>query len=79
MKLLVDMNLSPGWVKLLRDAGWEAGHWSHIGRPDAPDSEVMAYAAAHGFVVLTQISTLARFWPLRAEKSRVLCKSETRM
>jgi predicted nuclease of predicted toxin-antitoxin system len=53
MKLLVDMNLSPGWLKLLRDLGWEAEHWSHIGRPNAPDSEVMAYAAAHEYVVLT--------------------------
>jgi predicted nuclease of predicted toxin-antitoxin system len=53
MKLLVDMNLSPGWVKLLRDAGREADHWSHIGRPNAADSEVMAYAAARAFVVLT--------------------------
>jgi predicted nuclease of predicted toxin-antitoxin system len=48
MKLLADMNVT--WLKLLRDAGWEADRWSHIGRPNAPDSEVMAYAAAHGFV-----------------------------
>jgi predicted nuclease of predicted toxin-antitoxin system len=53
MKLLVDMNLSPGWIKLFRDSGWEAEHWSQIGRPNAPDSEVMAYAATRGYVVLT--------------------------
>ncbi|WP_301102366.1 DUF5615 family PIN-like protein [Propionivibrio sp.] len=31
MKLLVDMNLSPRWVKVLSDAGVEAAHWSSLG------------------------------------------------
>ncbi|HTW59569.1 MAG TPA: DUF5615 family PIN-like protein [Terriglobales bacterium] len=53
MKLLVDMNLSPRWVDLLHHAGWEAEHWSALGRANAPDSEIMAYAAKHGYVVLT--------------------------
>lgn len=53
MKLLVDMNLSPRWTELLHDAGWEAVHWSAVGKFNAPDSEVMAYAAQHDYVVLT--------------------------
>ncbi len=53
MKLLVDMNLSPRWVALLREAGWEAEHWSVVGKHNAPDSEIMAYAAEHEYVVLT--------------------------
>ncbi|CAN5424068.1 hypothetical protein BH11PSE9_BH11PSE9_35060 [soil metagenome] len=53
MRLLVDMNLSPRWVGLLNGAGIEAAHWSTIGAVNAPDSEIMAYAAAHGYVVLT--------------------------
>lgn len=53
MKLLVDMNLSPRWVALLSDAGWEAEHWSVVGKPNAPDSEIMSYAAEHDYVVLT--------------------------
>jgi len=53
MKLLVDMNLSPKWIELLQSAGWEAVHWSTVGRRDAPDREIMAHAASHGFVVLT--------------------------
>jgi len=53
MKLLVDMNLSPRWVALLKNAGWEAEHWSAVGKHDAPDSEIMAYAAEHEYVVLT--------------------------
>jgi len=53
MKLLVDMNLSPRWVGLLTDAGYEAAHWSTLGAKDAPDSEIMAYASANDCVVLT--------------------------
>jgi predicted nuclease of predicted toxin-antitoxin system len=53
MKLLVDMNLSPRWTGLLHNAGWEAVHWSAVGKVNAPDSEVMAYAAQHDYVVLT--------------------------
>lgn len=53
MKLLVDMNLSPRWADFLNTAGWEAEHWSTVGRGNALDSEIMAYAAAHDCVVLT--------------------------
>jgi predicted nuclease of predicted toxin-antitoxin system len=53
MKLLVDMNLSPRWVGFLREKGWECIHWSGVGKANAPDSEVMAYAAANDFVVIT--------------------------
>ena len=53
MKVLVDMNLSPRWTGVLTNAGWEATHWSAVGPPDASDSEIMAYAAEHNFVVLT--------------------------
>ena len=53
MKLLVDMNLSPRWVKVLADAGIEAAHWSMLGANDAPDSMIMAYANANDYVVLT--------------------------
>jgi predicted nuclease of predicted toxin-antitoxin system len=53
MKLLVDMNLSPRWIKMLADAGIEAVHWSSIGAANAPDPEIMAYAGANDYVVLT--------------------------
>jgi len=53
MKLLVDMNLSPRWIGLLVDAGIEAAHWSTLGENNAPDSEIMAYANANDYVVLT--------------------------
>ena len=45
--------MSPRWIALLRDAGWQAVHWSTVGRGNEPDVEIMAYAAEQGCVVLT--------------------------
>lgn len=53
MNVLGDMNLSPRWVSLLADAGIEAAHWSTLGAANAPDTEIMAFAKANGYVVLT--------------------------
>lgn len=53
MKVLVDMNLSPRWVGLLNGLGMQAAHWSTVGKIDAPDTEIMIYAAANDYVVLT--------------------------
>lgn len=53
MKFLLDMNLTPRWVPYLETAGFETLHWSKVGRADAADEEIMAYAAKLGFVVLT--------------------------
>jgi predicted nuclease of predicted toxin-antitoxin system len=35
MKVLVDMNLSPNWVRFLAEAGFEAVHWSKVGSTNA--------------------------------------------
>lgn len=53
MKLLIDMNLSPQWVSVLEEAGWEAVHWSSVGKPNAPDEEIFDYARYHKFVIFT--------------------------
>lgn len=53
MKFLVDMNLSPGWVTSLTNAGWDAKHWSQLGQADASDQEILRYAAANDYVVIT--------------------------
>ena len=37
IKLVIDMNLSPDWVPVLNDHGWQAIHWSAIGDPRASD------------------------------------------
>ena len=54
MRLLVDMNLSPDWVPLFVSHGWEAKHWSQVGKGTAPDAEIMSWAREHGHVIVTQ-------------------------
>ena len=72
MKLLVDMNLSPRWISFLCDAGWEATHWSTVGKADASDSEIMTFAAANDYVVLTNdldfAAILGRFSSEKAKR-----------
>lgn len=41
MKILIDMNLSPEWVQEFKNFGFEAVHWSTIGKFDAPDNDLM--------------------------------------
>jgi predicted nuclease of predicted toxin-antitoxin system len=53
MKILIDMNLSPGWVDFLAKVGFDATHWSQIGAGDAHDRDVLQWAADHDHVVLT--------------------------
>jgi len=54
VKLLVDMDLSPRWVSVFHMAGFVAEHWSDVGDVRASDSEVVAYARAHDYVVVTR-------------------------
>ncbi|MBN2575166.1 MAG: DUF5615 family PIN-like protein [Deltaproteobacteria bacterium] len=53
MRVLLDMNLPPRWVKFLRERGIESTHWSAVGDPRAADSTIMAWARHHGWVVFT--------------------------
>jgi predicted nuclease of predicted toxin-antitoxin system len=53
VKLLVDMNLSPEWVRLFRQSGLDALHWSDIGRATAADDEVLQWARENQAVVFT--------------------------
>jgi predicted nuclease of predicted toxin-antitoxin system len=78
MKLLVDMNLSPRWTRFLSDAGIEAAHWSEVGAGNAPDTEIMAFAKAHDYVVLTHDLDFRPFLRRRAAISRAWCRSAPR-
>jgi predicted nuclease of predicted toxin-antitoxin system len=51
--IVIDRNLSPDWVPLLRRHGWPAVHWSTVGDPRAADREIMAWAVANGHIVFT--------------------------
>jgi predicted nuclease of predicted toxin-antitoxin system len=47
------MNLAPRWCERLVEGGHEAVHWSSVGDGEAADVQILAYAKAHGFIVLT--------------------------
>ena len=47
------MNLSPTWIPFLRQAGFEAIHWSEVGAPDAPDRVLMQWTDVHNHVLMT--------------------------
>ncbi len=79
MKLLVDMNLSPKWVDLFHDSGWEAAHWSAVGQPTARDSEIMAYATANDYVVVTHDLDFSAILPSLTEKSPAWHKFAAKM
>jgi len=53
MKLLIDMNLSPRWLKIMAQAGIMAEHWSTLGSVVASDPEIMPFAKEGDYVVLT--------------------------
>ena len=73
MKLLVDMNLSPGWVDLIQQGGWEAVHWVSVGNPRATDKTIMDWAQENGFSVFTHDLDFGTILAVtRAQKPSVL-------
>jgi predicted nuclease of predicted toxin-antitoxin system len=53
MRILIDMNLSPEWVKAFAAVEIESVHWSIVGDPAAKDSTIMAHAQANKYIVFT--------------------------
>lgn len=53
LRLLIDMNLSPSWVEVLRKAGFETEHWYYIGAANAPDSVLFSWARENGYIIFT--------------------------
>jgi predicted nuclease of predicted toxin-antitoxin system len=47
------MNLSPTWLDVFAEAGWEAYHWSSVGDHSASDREILKWAADNGCIVFT--------------------------
>jgi predicted nuclease of predicted toxin-antitoxin system len=54
LKVLIDMNLSPGWVTTFAAAGIEAVHWATVGQVDADDDSLLEWARKNDAVVLTR-------------------------
>lgn len=53
IKILIDMNLPPKWVKIFIAEGWEAVHWSEVGAIDAQDHVILKWAMNNNFIVFT--------------------------
>ena len=53
MKILIDMNLSPKWTAALQSHGIEALYWADIGAESTTDDEIVEYARAHDYTILT--------------------------
>ena len=53
MKLLLDACMPLEWAEFLRRNGHECLAWLDLGPPNASDTDIMAWAHKHGFVVLT--------------------------
>jgi predicted nuclease of predicted toxin-antitoxin system len=47
------MNLPPRFAEHFCQKGFEAKHWSSIGDKAAKDTEIMAYAKANDYIVVT--------------------------
>ena len=47
------MNLSPDWVEVFEQAGWQAVHLSNTGDAGAPDDMIMEWARINGCVLIT--------------------------
>jgi predicted nuclease of predicted toxin-antitoxin system len=53
MNVILDMNLSPEWVEVLKKQGHRALHWQEVGDPKAEDTEILEWATKNGYVVFT--------------------------
>jgi len=53
MKLVVGMSLSPTLAMTLTSSGHDAVHWSVVGPANAPDDEIMVWAAANDRIIVT--------------------------
>ena len=53
MKFLIDMNISPRFVGILKTAGLEAIHWSDFGDPRATDRHILSWARDNGYIIIT--------------------------
>lgn len=53
MKILIDMNLTPIWVKFFQENNIFAIHWSEIGNVNAPDREIFNYSIKNNYIIFT--------------------------
>ncbi len=53
IRILIDMNISPQWVKSFSKFGIEAVHWSSVGEQSATDQEIADWARKNQHIIFT--------------------------
>lgn len=53
MQFLIDENLACSCASAMRALGYEAVHVSEIGLNSTDDTEIVAYAVEHGYIIIT--------------------------
>jgi predicted nuclease of predicted toxin-antitoxin system len=69
MNVVVDMDPSPIWCDVLKEAGHHAQHWVSIGAADSSDDEIMSWAERNDHVILTSNLDFTRIRALSDRKS----------
>ncbi len=64
MNIILDINLSPIWVDWLSRRGHTAIHWSEVGDPRAPDTEILEWAKNHDHLIFTHDLDFSRLLAL---------------
>jgi predicted nuclease of predicted toxin-antitoxin system len=72
VKLLLDHNLSPRLVVRLGDLFPDASHVALAGLDRASDTQVWAYAQAHGYTIVTKDADFSDLSLLRGSPPRVI-------
>ncbi len=70
MRFLVDAQLPPALVRLLREHGHTAEHVTKIGPADAPDRDIWRYALEHKSVIVTKDEDFADMVANRSRGAR---------
>jgi predicted nuclease of predicted toxin-antitoxin system len=71
-KLLFDENLGPGLVRLIASSYPASAHLRDLGLEGAKDTVVWAYAAEHGFVLVTKDEDFHRLSVFRGFPPKVI-------
>jgi predicted nuclease of predicted toxin-antitoxin system len=72
MRLLVDAQLPPALVALLRERGYTAEHVTEIGPGDTPDRDLWRYALEHDAVIVTKDEDFANMFAMRGAAPAVV-------
>ncbi len=76
MQILIDVNLSPEWCKILEAHGHEAVYWLNVGANNAADETILEYAAQNNYLLFTNDLDFGTL--LFHRKSKIQCDPDSR-